>query len=205
MIQWPKVIISARVYRENGLSVIMGNHGLCCPSTGDMYRAITLSPELYYAHYMYRGSDHLKAKVTAGWLACRTMEGWQPGMSDHYRRACNIICKNTLITRNLVDWFALSCSGMTGESMQDIRESIEEVDPERFFPQIQLKYTMRYAIHKDAFVLLTEQAIAFSEQYEQKQQEVRSLGAEIDTFRRIMPELFSIHDIEGENKEGSEK
>lgn len=164
--QWPKMLLPAKIWLENELQVTKGSHGLVSPSGNALPQVVCLSPKLVYAHYMFRGTDHFLAKTSLGWLANYTQDNWQRGMSEHYLIACEeILRKNGNLDRDFLEWFALSCGGMTGESREETLRSIEDIDPTELFPDIPLRYTARFSVGKGPFVLLLEQSMALADRY----------------------------------------
>ena len=140
--RWPKVIITRDAYKNGPVLVEKGNHTLVKPSGTSFERIVTrdLCPDLCYAHYMYQDLPHFIKKVTENWRTCRVSSEYQPGVAEHYRLAYERIKKGD-VDDEVLDYYALSVSGMTGESMEEIKESIEEIDPRSIFGMMKLKYT----------------------------------------------------------------
>ena len=162
--RWAKCILTGKTYRQDPICVTMGNHEIFRPSGNPVPPVIGLAPALYYAHYMYRSLAHFRYKVANGWIASYARLDWTPGASEHYRIACEQIMTGQ-VSREDVDWFALSVSGKTGESRDEILSCVETVDPADFFPELPLRYTERYSQHTDEFALLLRTVLAFTEQY----------------------------------------
>ncbi len=141
--QWPKMILSGKIYKEDPIMVTKGNHSIVRPSGKSLPKIIDLTPKMYYAHYMYQNYDHFIRKVTANWAACKAAPDWQLGIGDHYRLACEKIQQGSLTEKDL-DYYALSVSGMTGESMEQVMDSIEEINPYTLFDKIKLRYTYNF-------------------------------------------------------------
>ena len=140
--KWPKVIITRNAYKNGPVLVEKGNHTLNRVSGDSVERISTknLCPDICYAHYMYQDMLHFRRKVTARWKACIMSSDYQPGVSEHYRLACEKIKEGT-IDDDMLDYYTLSVSGMTGESMEEIKQTIVEIDPQTIFGVIRLRYT----------------------------------------------------------------
>ena len=79
-----------------------------------------------------------------------TARDWKPGIAEHYRLACERI-KEGAITDAELDYYTLSVSGMTGETVEEIQASIEEIDPRTIFDENDLKYTKPGILYKGLF------------------------------------------------------
>ena len=162
------VILTGGAYRADPVHVTPGNHELFRPSGNGAPPVESLTPDLYYAHFMYRGLSHYKSKVANGWLAWYTKSDWKPGYAEHYRLACQKLLEGKL-TQGTVEWASFTISGLTGEGMDDVRDCAEIVDPKDYFPNIPLLYTKKFSKKRDDFSLLLETSLAIAEQYKELQ------------------------------------
>ena len=166
MPRWEKTIITRTCYNQYHPMLTAGNHDFVNNGRDSLPPREDLTPRLFYAHYACRGKEHYIVKNLHGWLTIYSQLAWTPGHSLQYQLACEQILKeNGNVSQEVLDWYALSSNGMTGESVEDIQNSIETVNPREMFPEIAIQYTPQYIVKKKTVISLYEAAIQITEQY----------------------------------------
>ena len=166
MPEWEKTIITRECYEQYRPLLTKGNHRFRDNGKTSLPPRENLTPKLYYAHYPCRGKTHYIIKNLHGWIANYSDITWTPGTSLQYQLASQQIVKeNGAISQDILDWYALSSNGMTGESIEDIKNCLEIIDPKTLFPEILIKYTPKYIINKEPIISLFESAMRITEQY----------------------------------------
>lgn len=166
MTRWGKSIITRECYYRDNPLLSPGNHVLVGKENGVMLPVIDLTPKLYYAHYVCRGETHYTIKNLRGWLAIYTDIDWQPGIALQYQLACEqLVASNGDVSSEILDWYSLSINGMTGESVEDIQNNIETIDPHNIYPDILIQYTHKHIKNKKPIIILFESAMQLAEQY----------------------------------------
>lgn len=166
MKDWEKTIITRECYEQYRPMLSAGNHTFLGSGTDPLPPREDLSPRLFYAHYSCRGKSHYLLKNLRGWLSIYSQSTWQPGHSLHYQLACeDILRANGNVAPEILDWYALSTNGMTGESVEEIQNCMETIDPGSLFPEIPIRYTPKHIVNKDPIILIFESAMMITEQY----------------------------------------
>ena len=157
-----KYLITGKQYRSEPICVSKGNHTIYRPSGNALPPEKDISPEMCYAHYMFRDPGHLKLKAASGWIANYSDIGWK-GDSGHYQRIVRMILDGK-VGPETVRWANITCCGLTEEKPEDV--GVERINPRKLFDTIPvLRYTKRCSHGKDEFALLLETGLRLVEQY----------------------------------------
>lgn len=192
MPHWEKTIITRECYERFHPKLTKGNHNFFNDGENPLPPRENLTPQLFYAHYPCRGKTHYIIKNLQGWISAYSNIAWQPGVSIHYQLACEHIVKtNGKVDQDLLDWYAMSSNGLTGETIEEIKDLMEVVDPREIFSEIQIKFTPNHITKKDPIILLFESTIMITEQYRNNcmvEQKVGELQAELAETKAVLNE-----------------
>ncbi|MEH7076603.1 glycosyltransferase family 2 protein [Neobacillus drentensis] len=79
---WPKVVVSKKIWKTYSPSISGGNHDLLFDKRNVR---VQISPHLKLKHYPYRSIEHLKSKITVGWMNTLASHNYSEGHNYHWR------------------------------------------------------------------------------------------------------------------------
>ncbi|WP_066258972.1 glycosyltransferase family 2 protein [Neobacillus drentensis] len=90
---WPKVVISKKIWKTYSPSISGGNHDLLFDKRNVR---VEISPNLKLRHYPYRSLEHLKSKITVGWMNTLASYNYNEGHNYHWYDLFEELKKNNL-------------------------------------------------------------------------------------------------------------
>jgi hypothetical protein len=90
---WPKVVVSKKIWKTYSPSISGGNHDLIFDKRNVK---MEISPNLKLRHYPYRSLEHLKSKITVGWMNTLASYNYNEGHNYHWHALFEELKKNNL-------------------------------------------------------------------------------------------------------------
>lgn len=88
---WPKVVVSKKIWKTYSPSISGGNHDLLFDKRNVK---VEISQNLKLAHFPYRSLEHLKSKITVGWLNTLASYNYNEGHNYHWHSLFDDLKKN---------------------------------------------------------------------------------------------------------------
>lgn len=196
-----KAILMKEPYQRFQIYLGLGNHAIECKKDGDEEVSVEdLFPELFYAHFPFRSKEHLENKLALRQLALEMRTDITTGTAFQYTKGFEQIMAGDTLSDIEAAWYCLNnmCGGYNKpETLEEIQESIEVVDPKELFANQELQYTEQYSMQKSNYRVLLEFADQLARQFSDeckksmelqkelgyKQEEIEGLKAEIALYR----------------------
>jgi hypothetical protein len=175
-----KMFLFKEPFEKYGLIVSIGNHRIYSTATDQEVPVKDLFPEMFYVHLGFRNRDHLESKLVIRWLALIMRSDVTKGTAFQYRKGFEKLLDGGQLSKEEMDWFCLNnmCAEPGEmETLEQIQEKIEAVDPKELFDDLKLKYT-NLVQGKSNYVLLMEFTNQVIAQYKEQREELQSANNE---------------------------
>ncbi|PGY09712.1 glycosyltransferase family 2 protein [Bacillus sp. AFS031507] len=88
---WPKVVVSKKIWKTYSPSISGGNHDLLFDKRNVK---VEISQNLKLGHFPYRSLEHLKSKITVGWINTLASYNYSEGHNYHWHTLFEELKKN---------------------------------------------------------------------------------------------------------------
>lgn len=178
-----KMILLKEPYDKYQIFLGLGNHEIGHERNKDMEVPIEdLFPEFFYAHFPFRSKEHLENKLILRQLALEMRTDVTANMAFQYTKGFQQIMEGTNLSDEEAAWYSLNnmCRGHDkAETLEEIQESMEYVEPLDLFENRELKYTEQFALQKSNYRVLLEFSNQLAKQYSSECKKIIRLNEQL--------------------------
>lgn len=126
---WPKVVVSKMIWKAYSPSISGGNHDLLFDKKN---ARVKISQHLKLRHFPYRSLEHLKSKITVGWLNTLASYNYNEGHNYHWHNLFEELKKNNF--------------NISVDAILEHNETYVPMDLS-FCPSVEIKYTTDHEVN----------------------------------------------------------